>query len=664
MRIWIRNTVCSLIAVFALANFSGAQEPPVADAQPVESPAKDGEPPKPADQPSPETKKDSTEANKPVAEKPVAEKKSLGRRAGTKEEAKKEAKTKVQLLALSGSYNDLESGVPFDPTSILLGGGGGKVKSFYKLCDYIDDLAKNDSINFVVFDLSDTSLSMNPAQLDEFTRRLTKLKASGKKLYAWLETASTVSLAIAASCDEIIMADFGGIDFPSSSMQTIFYREAMDLLGVKASVVRAGDFKGAVEPYMNSTMSEHLKKHYVDMLTSVNDAVVSIVAKGRGLTSAQVREIQKKRMLLPQEAISRKLVDRLAPYGSMKQTIEGIIGKPVEWVTPTAKPKKELSFFDVMGQVMAGPKESKTAKLRDASIVVMHLSGDIVDGKKAIPGSIVSGASVDAIEELIADDKVMGVVVRINSPGGSATASESIRQALKKLADKKPTVVSMGEMAASGGYWVSCIGVPVYAEQGTITGSIGVFSMKLSVGSMLRRLGVHVESIALDPSAEAFSPDKAWSEDDEKVMQEAIDDVYTRFLRLVSDSRRLDVEVVKSLAGGRVWSGTQAKANGLVDELGGLDDCLAVVAKKAKLEKYEVVHRPEVSSGLDLLELLGEGEEDAIQWSSTANATLRLLQKQGFQLDTLRLLLRHSEQSIHRHPTIWALHPAEIRILP
>ena len=256
-------------------------------------------------------------------------------------------------------------------------------------------------------------------------------------------------------------------------------------------------------------------------------------------------------------------------------------------------------MFELMSKMMSGGSSS-SSRIRKPSVAVMHLSGTIVDGTTTSAGSIVSGPTVKAIRELIDDEKVEGVVVRVNSPGGSATASEAIRQALLELKAKKPVVVSMGEMAASGGYWVSCLGVPVYAERGTITGSIGVFSMKLSFGSLMKRVGVHVENIALDEAAVAFAPDRPWNDDDEATLQKTIDDVYTRFLDIVGEARGIEVEQLHDLAGGRVWSCTQAKQHCLVDEIGGLDNCLAVVAKKADLESYEVVHRPQLSTGLDL----------------------------------------------------------------
>ena len=571
------------------------------------------------------------------------------------------AATEIRLVALSGTYMDLVQPVGLDATSLLMSGPPTKQKSFFKLCEYIDELAKEEDLKHIVFDLSDADLALNAAQLDELARHMSKLADAKQKTIAWLENASNIHLAIAANCDQIVMADFGGVDIPSAAMESMFYRDAMDLLGIKASVVRAGEFKGAVEPYVNPVMSVHLRAHYMELLKSVNDARVSLIASGRGLKSEELRKLQAKRMLLPAEALAGGLVDRLAPYGSMKATIEEMVAGPTRWTTPKAKAKKEMSFFELMGMMMQGPSSTAT-RVRDDSIAVLHLSGAIVDGTRKSSGAIVSGPTVKMIQELANEEKIKGVVVRINSPGGSATASESIRQALAALAKKKPTVVSMGQMAASGGYWISCIDTPVYAERGTVTGSIGVFAMKISIGSLLRRVGVHVESITLDDSASLFAIDRAWSDEEIGTFQGTIDHVYKRFVDLVAEHRGMQPEQVTELGGGRVWSGTQAKANGLIDAIGGLDDCLAVVAKKAELDNYKVLHRPEASTGLNLAELLGQSDDDEILWNLMPKDAVSLLTRRGLPLDTTLTLLRDALTQANHQPTIWLLGPAEISI--
>ncbi|MEQ1827944.1 MAG: signal peptide peptidase SppA [Pirellula sp.] len=659
---FLRRVLVSLAAVVLLASVcllssASAQRESAATLQDAK--------PTPASNPSTENQTPKTEP-KPNEE---AEKKGDTEKKVDKSKLAKEKlppKKQLRAISLGGAYDDLTQPPALNPTALLLGSGNMKSKSFYRLCEYAQEIAEDANVPYVLFDLSDPAIGMNSAQLDELTRRLSILKSKGKKLYAWLETAANVHLAIAVCCDEIIMADFGGIDMPSAAMETMFYRDAMDLVGVKASVVRAGDFKGAVEPYTNHVMSDHLKSHYVSMLESINAAQVSRIAKGRGLTNASVRELQKKRMLLPAEALAAGLVTKLAPFGSMKKTIQEAVGSEIEWTTPKSKPKREMSFFEFMSKAMAGPRDA--TRLKDDTIAVLHLSGTIVDGKEASPGDIVAGPMVKTIQELAQEERIKGVVVRVNSPGGSATASEAIRQALLELAKKKPMVFSMGDVAASGGYWVTCIGQPIYAERGTITGSIGVFSLKLSLGSMLRRVGVHVESVALDASAALDSMDRAWSEDDITKLQRFINEVYDRFLKIASSSRNIPIDKLQTLAGGRVWSGEQAKQHGLVDELGGLDDCISLIAKKAQIEKYKVLHRPDPPSGFDLFRMLDEPGDIDIATSETGllrsmeRQLVGLVAQRGFRLDTTRALFRSSLNANSGKPTVWALLPFELRI--
>jgi len=637
-----------------------AEPPPAAAAKPATEPA--APPAPPAAEAAPAEAKPADV--KPAEAKPSdAEAARAEKRKEAEAKAKAEAaKLQVQLVTLGGTYEDIVGANEFDPTSLIIGGSPGKRRNFYKLCELLEETAKNPKINAVVFDLSDADLGLNLAQLDELLRRLSSLRKSGKKVGAWLESAESAHLAVAAGCDHVAMADLGGVDMPSKTMQSYFYRDAMDLLGLKASVVKAGNFKGAVEPYVNATMSEHLRRHYLEMLTSMNDAQVSMIARGRGLTTEKVRELQKQRLFIPAEALAAGLVDELAPFGTMKATLNRWVGGETSWVEAAAKPKKEMSVFELMGKVMSGGPD-KATKVSEVSIAVMHLSGAIVDGKKESPGSIVSGPTVKTIQEIGRDDKIKGVVVRINSPGGSATASEAIRQALAELAKKKPTIVSMGEVAASGGYWVSCLGVPVYAERGTLTGSIGVFSMKISFGTLLKRVGLHMENIALDEAASAFAPDRGWNEDDQAKLQKTIDDVYGRFLKLVSESRGIPVEKLQDLAGGRVWSGSQAKAAGLVDEIGGLDDCLAAVAKKAGIEKYEIVHRPNVSAGLDLSVLFGDPDASTRLASlGVSQEALAILGQAGLRTGVIDLFLREAIGGASGRPTVWALAPDDLSI--
>lgn len=592
-----------------------------------------------------------------------AEKKQASKPTNVEKKEAAPPKIGVRQIKISGDYVDLVQPAALDPLS-LLGGAPGAKRSFFRLTAFLDSFSGDADFDHLVVDLS-SGFSMNSAQLDELSRHFKKVADAGKKTHAWLESANREALEIASMCDNVYMADFGEVDLPSVSMQSMFYRDAMDLVGVKASVVRAGDFKGAVEPYLNARMSDHLRQHYLDMLTSINDAAVDRIAKGRGLKTADVRELQSQRMWLAKDALAKGLVDKLAPYGAMQKAIGDDIGENLNWVTPKKAAKKDVSFFQLMGELIGG--SNSTGSVQDNTIVVLHLSGTIVDEGGA--GSIAAGPTVERIQKLTDEDRVKGVVVRINSPGGSATASEAIRQALKKLAEKKPTVISMGDVAASGGYWISCIGTPIYAERGTVTGSIGVFAMKLSGGALMRRVGLHTENIQLDESASLFSLDRGFTEDETRAMQKSIDSVYGRFLRLVSGARKIPVEKLRTLAGGRVWSGSQAIRKKLVDQIGGVDDCIRHIAKQAKLgDQYKVTHRPITKPGLDLSSLLGSEDQDIIslgrQGASLLQAnsiTLRLLRAQGLNTDTLQLLINDSLET-HQKPTAWLMGPSSLSI--
>lgn len=330
----------------------------------------------------------------------------------------------------------------------------------------------------------------------------------------------------------------------------------------------------------------------------------------------------------------------------------------VTWLEKRKKKKKPINFFQIMTQIMGVGTPEK--KITEPTIAVLHLEGMIVDGKKASPGSMVSGPTVKAIEKLAGEDQVKGVVVRINSPGGSATASEAIRRALEELAEVKPVVISMGNVAASGGYWITCIGSPIYAEQGTITGSIGVFAMKMSLGPLMKRVGIHIENITLDDSAAAMSPNRGWSEQELAGIQEIIDQVYDRFLKLAARSRGMTPKDVDAIAGGRVWSGAQAKTLGLIDHLGGSGDALATVAHEAGLEPgYKIIHRPRPKSPFELFDLFGGGDDDVTRILD--GTRLALLGRTGFDVRGI-LQLALSSLGDNGAPKVWALSPVQLQV--
>jgi protease-4 len=516
-------------------------------------------------------------------------------------------KPQVPVLRLEGSYRDLpEAGAGLMD---LLSGGGGKPKSFYGLLTKLNELADEKATTPVLFDLTGAP-SMNLAQTAELTRALRALSAK-RKTVAYVENASLVEMQVAAACDRVLMADMGMVDLRSPSMNVLFLKDAMDLLGVQMDIVRCGDFKGAVEPYVLSSMSGHLREHYRSMLTTMNDDLCTRLAAGRKTTPQKIRELQGQRLLTAPQAKAAGLVDRLVPWSGAHAALTLDLGtSDLAFVDAgKEKAKKPMNPLTMLTELFAQKREKE---IEVDTLAVLHLSGAIVDGEKASPGSIVSGPTVASVRKLAENDAIKGVVVRINSPGGSATASEAILLALRDLSAKKPVVVSMGELAASGGYYVTCFGRPILAEASTITGSIGVFGMKPNAGALMRRVGLRFEQIALDEAASMDAIDQGWNDDAKSRMQAFVDSIYERFIAHVATSRKLDAQDVLPLAGGRVWSGAQAVQNKLVDRIGGLDDALAMVRAEAKLgDDVEVQHLPEPKGLFESLAASFGGEASA-----------------------------------------------------
>ncbi|MFN3243854.1 MAG: signal peptide peptidase SppA [Planctomycetota bacterium] len=509
-------------------------------------------------------------------------------------EAKQEPE-KVAFLRPSGLYSDLpEAG--FDPTSLLTGGGA-QPKAFFPFLQMIEDLAAQPGEN-VLIDLS-AGAGFNLAQQREVERAIARVRGAGKHITCYLEGAGIGAYQIAAQCDRILLADMGGVDLRSPAMNVMHFKDALDLLGVQVEVTRVGEFKGAVEPYMLPTMSSHLREHYRAMLTSMNGDIVRRIAAGRKLSQSKVRELQERRMFTAKEALLEGLVDRLVPWEGARRALANVRGDD-DFELEDVAPRKKKKRRDLMSMLTSMMRSQKEEEIEDPEIVVMHLSGQIVDGNAPSAGSMVSGPSVARLDKLADNDLVKGVVIRINSPGGSATASEAIRLAIARLAKKKPVVFSMGEMAASGGYWITAIGEPILAEVGTITGSIGVFGMRFQPGALMRRLGVHTEIVSIDDGPQMDAMDRPWTPEARAKIQSGVDDVYDRFLALVAKSRGKTAEQVDGIAGGRVWSGEQAVHNGLVDEIGGVDRAVAMIRERARIEgDLEIRHMPQPTNFAD-----------------------------------------------------------------
>lgn len=525
----------------------------------------------------------------------------------------------VHEVVLQGSYKDLATRHP-DLTMLLGGGLEMRVKPFYGLVKALDGLSGKGPGSELLLDVSSLALELNLAQLAELERTVQKLREAGIPTTAYLENASLMHYLAALSCDHIVMADMGSLQVTSPSLGVLFLKDVFDLLGVDFQVVRAGSFKGAVEPYMRSTMSSHLREHYKSFAASINEQILELLERRRGLAAAQVRTLQEQVLLSAQEAMDAGLVDRVVPWKGARKSLQQEPDAFEEVRTVPEKP--DFSFMSLL----TGGLGRRERPLREDSVAVIHLQGSIKDGTRKQPETIVSGPAVKLIRRLKDDPHAKGVVVRINSPGGSATASEAILLALRELAASKPVVVSMGRVAASGGYYVSCIGCPVVAEHATITGSIGAFGLRPNLEELSRKVGVHHEVVSLDDGARYMDLFRPLKEEQLQQLQGLVDRIYDRFLTRVTEARDMSREELTELAGGRIWSGAQAQAKGLVDHVGGLDTALGILQEDVEGD-LPVEHFPRGSGNpLEFLESFLGG------LSLEQRAALNLLRRAGFDL--------------------------------
>jgi protease-4 len=355
----------------------------------------------------------------------------------------------------------------------------------------------------------------------------------------------------------------------------------LDKLGIKADFLHVGDYKGAAEPLTLDKPSDAMNETLGAILDQSYASLVDGIAQGRGLTPEIVRAHVDTAMFNTEEAMSAKLIDHVATYEAYRSERAG----ELPWKQVGLEEKKEAGLSEIMEMVGIQPRE----RSRDDHVAVVYAVGNIIDGAgEGMLGAreeIASHTLIAALAALTAADSVKAVVLRIDSGGGSALASELIWHAVEKLKLKKPVVVSMGGVAASGGYYISAGANRIFADETTLTGSIGVVGGKLAIGGALEKIGVKSFPIGRGKRSMMWSSMGAWSTDERAIVQKMMEDIYKIFVQRVADGRGKTYDEIHALAQGRVWTGKAALANGLVDEIGGLDAAVAHASKLAGMQE-------------------------------------------------------------------------------
>lgn len=433
----------------------------------------------------------------------------------------------------------------------------------------LDAAAADDNIEALYLHFTGAGTIEGTAQIEELRALLAEFKAkSGKPIVAYNETYAQGTYWLASVADEIYMHPQGGLDWRGLASQVLFYKGTIEKLGVDVQIVRHGTYKSAVEPYMLDQMSPANRHQTQEMVNSLWGAIVGDIAASRNISTDKLSAYASNLSLsTPASAVELGFIDGLKYEDEVKARLE------------------ELSGSDNLTEVTLGEYSSTVlpAKISRNKVAIIYADGQIIDGEGG--EGIVGGATTaDQIRRAREDKDVKAVVLRVNSPGGSALASDVMWRELKLLGEEKPIVVSMSNYAASGGYYISAPADHIVANRTTLTGSIGVFGLIVSGQGVLEdKFGVTVDVAKTNPHADMGTLFRPLTSSEMAFMQRSVEDVYKTFVGHVSEGRGMTVEAVNAIGEGRVWCGVDAKEIGLVDEFGGLKRALQIAAERAEL---------------------------------------------------------------------------------
>jgi protease-4 len=506
----------------------------------------------------------------------------------------------VLILTLDESINDRSNDNPF--ANFNFGSmSGGKQIGLNDILDNIGKASADEHISGIFLDIS--SIPSGIASIEEIRNSLIEFKKSGKFIYAYSEAFTQPSYYLASVADKIYLHPTGMAELKGLRSEVLFFKGTLDKLGVEPQVFRHGKFKSAVEPFIQDKLSDANREQIRSYIGSIWNHMVDGIAKGRKLSTTQVQDIASKMLVTnAPAAVEFKLVDEL----KYRDEVLEILQKKTE-----AKSIDDIEFVSINKMVDVKDTRDKSGKDK---IAIIFAEGEIVDGQGK-EGQVGSIEFSKAIRKARLDDKVKAVVLRINSPGGSALASETIWREVMLTKKVKPVIASMGNVAASGGYYISAPCDTIVASPNTITGSIGVFGLFFNAKQLVNNIGVTVDTVKTNPFADIMTSSRAVTAQESEVIQREVERIYDNFITRVSEGRKISKANVDSIAQGRVWSGADAKRIGLVDIFGGLDKAIEIAAKKAGLTKYRIQELPYIEDPIQkfIKELGGDSEQAIIK---------------------------------------------------
>ena len=466
----------------------------------------------------------------------------------------------------------------------------------HRIIERLDKAAADQRVKGVV--LSIESPDLGRARADELRAAIARLRKAGKPVAAYLVGSAPVHYMVALACDTITMPPAATLEITGVRTEVMFFKDLFDSLGLKAEILQVGEFKGAGEPLTRSSMSPQLREQYESFVGDLFEQLVERIAAERRLAPERVRELIDTGVFTPDAAREAGLIDAVG----YEDEVAAAVAKKIELAEPKivrdyAERKMDNDFSGLGGlvklvEMFSGQKQA-AASGKGKQIAIVHVTGEIAEGKGR--DDLLAGAAagsdtvIKAIREAAKDDEVAAIVLRIDSPGGSALASDLIWREAERT--KKPVVASLSDTAASGGYYIAVAADKIVAAPGTLTGSIGVVGGKVAVGGALERYGVHTDVVSKGKNAGWLSMQSPFTAAEREVFLGTMKDVYRLFTSKVAAGRKLDMEKIEKLAEGRVFTGRMAKEAGLVDRLGTLDDAIDEAKALAGLAADEEIER-------------------------------------------------------------------------
>ncbi len=472
------------------------------------------------------------------------------------------------------SEEDLVFGSFLDPF------GGDNSAGLVNLKKAIGEAKTNENVKGIY--LNAGLIGAGQAGLLELREALVDFKESGKFIVAYDEAYSEGGYFLASVADEIYLNPLGGIDFNGFSSEGIFLKGFFEKVGIKPEVFRVGEFKSAVEPFILDKMSPENRLQTQYFLDDINNHALELIAKSRGIAQDSLIRINHQMLVRkPKDAVTYKLATALKYEDEVHSILKEKLGL-----------KEDDQIATINATDLGGMAKSKNITSSNR-IAVILAEGEIVDGNA--DGAISSEKFAKEIRKARKDENIKAIVLRVNSPGGSILASDVIWREMSEAKKVKPVIVSMGEVAASGGYYIAAPADTIVAQPNTITGSIGIFGIFFNVQELVNdKLGVTTDVVSTGELSDFGNMARPLSEVERTIIQSSVEDGYETFISRVAEGRGMHPDSVRKIASGRVWTGSQAKARGLVDVLGGLDTAIGIAAAKIKAgDDYRVVYYPE-----------------------------------------------------------------------